>query len=84
MDPRLSDAFRSLELSDAVTSRLEARVLAALEARAALEAELPSLTREWLALVAERPVANSVLVAAAAVLLLLTTPFAALPFLLLG
>jgi len=81
---RLTEAFRALELSDSAKSRLENGVLAALEARAGLEAPLPSLTQEWLDLIARRPVANTMLVAAAAVLLLVTTPLAALPFLLLG
>lgn len=81
---RLTEAFRTLELPDAVASRLEASVMAVLEARSGIEAPLPSLTREWLDLLVQRPVANTLLVAAAAVTLLLTTPLAALSFLLLG
>jgi hypothetical protein len=54
MDERLSEAFRSLELSDTATGRVEARILTALEAHAGLEAELPSLTREWLSLLSPR------------------------------
>lgn len=84
MDERLTEAFRAFEPTNEAVTRVEAGVMAALDARSALEAPLPSLAREWLDLVASRPVANTALLVAAAAMLLITTPLAALPFMLLG
>lgn len=88
MDPRsdqqLARAFAALELDDDSVSRIEERVMAALEARALLDSPLPSLGREWLDLVRGRPAANGLLVAAATFALLITSPLFMLPLALLG
>lgn len=83
-DQRLVSAFSSLEPTSEQIERIEERLFADLEALLSRELPMPSLLSEWLVLLAARPVANSVLVAAAAAMLVLTSPLAALPFALLS
>lgn len=60
---------RLTELESGIRERLEERVD---------EVDIPSLSEEWLELLRERPVANTLLVAAAAAVLVASVPLGAL------
>lgn len=87
-DALLGEAFAALGPSAEQIAAMQGRVLQALEDRAALQPGAGSLARavagEWLELLRTRPAANGLLVAAAAVTLLLTSPLALLPLALLS
>lgn len=83
-DELLVRAFTSLEPTSEQVRRIEERLFADLDALLGRELPMPTLLSEWLALLTARPVANTVLVAAAAAMLVLTSPLAALPFALLA
>jgi len=75
-DRRLHGHFASLAPPESTVARLQVRVLEGYDARPR------SLWREWLNLLAGRPVGNTAWVAAAAAALFFTTPLGALPRLL--
>ncbi len=87
-DILLGEAFDALGPSSERVAEMERRLFAALEVRDALsppkQSPVRALAAEWLELLRTRPVANGALVAAAALVLALTSPLALLPFALLG
>lgn len=80
----LHHAFEALGPTPAQVSRIESRLFADLDALLSRELPSVSLFSEWLGLLTARPVSNTVLIAAAAAMLLFTSPLAALPFALLS
>ena len=85
-DVRVLAAFSALEPDDVASARMEKVVLSALDSSARYEREFGArdLAREWVSLLSARPAANGLLVAAAGVLLLLSSPLALLPLSWLG
>jgi len=71
-DPHLAERWRGVEPSAAVLTRGE------LQARRIVVEQQLGLTVEWLEMLRARPVANGLLVAAAAAALLLMTPLGTL------
>lgn len=69
--------FQALSPNPERLKELETGIQARLAARVAT-ADIPSLSAEWATLLRERPVANTLLVAAAATVLAISIPFGAL------
>lgn len=78
-DLELERAFGRFEPTPAAVARIEARWLERLGHAAPESFTLSSLAREWQTLLSERPAANSLLLAAAAIVLLLASPLALAP-----
>jgi len=74
-DRKLTGAYAALEPDAPARARMQVRVLDGHERRPR------SLWREWLNLLRARPIANGALIAAAAVILWVTTPLGAIPLL---
>ena len=78
----IGEAFEALGPTSEQITRIETRLFADLDLPSR---DLPvSLLSEWLGLLRDRPVSNTLLIAAAAAMLLVMSPLAALPLALLS